>query len=88
MNRHGDSALIRDVLTRLRREIPGVVIRTTFIVGFPGETEEDFRQLAEFMKEQRFDHAGVFTYSREEERLRIISPTRLTSRKRNAGAIF
>lgn len=66
MNRHGDSALIRDVLTRLRREIPGVVIRTTFIVGFPGETEEDFRQLAEFMQQQRFDHAGVFTYSREE----------------------
>ena len=53
-------------LTRLRREIPGVVIRTTFIVGFPGETEEDFRQLSEFMQQQRFDHAGVFTYSREE----------------------
>ena len=66
MNRHGDSALIRDLLAKLRREIPDIVIRTTFIVGFPGETEENFEELAEFMKEQRFEHAGVFPYSREE----------------------
>lgn len=66
MNRHGDSALIRDLLAKLRREIPDIVIRTTFIVGFPGETEADFEELAEFMKEQRFEHAGVFAYSREE----------------------
>lgn len=66
MNRHGDSALIRDLLSKLRREIPDIVIRTTFIVGFPGETEEDFEELAEFMKEQKFEHAGVFAYSREE----------------------
>ncbi|MBE6693216.1 MAG: 30S ribosomal protein S12 methylthiotransferase RimO [Ruminococcaceae bacterium] len=66
MNRHGDSALIRDLLAKLRREIPDIVIRTTFIVGFPGETEADFDELAEFMKEQRFEHAGVFPYSREE----------------------
>ena len=67
MNRHGDNAMIRDVLAKLRREIPGIVIRTTFIVGFPGETEEDFDELAEFIKTARFDHAGVFTYSREED---------------------
>ncbi len=66
MNRHGDSTTIRSVLDRLRREIPGIVIRTTFIVGFPGETGEDFEELCAFVKEQRFDHAGVFTYSREE----------------------
>lgn len=66
MNRHGDSALIREVLAKLRREVPDIVIRTTFIVGFPGETEADFEELANFMKEERFDHAGVFTYSREE----------------------
>jgi ribosomal protein S12 methylthiotransferase len=66
MNRHGDSAMIRDVVAKLRREIPGIVIRTTFMVGFPGETEEDFEQLATFIKETRFDRAGVFTYSREE----------------------
>lgn len=66
MNRHGGSKMIRDVIAKLRREIPGIVIRTTFIVGFPGETEKDFEELAEFMKETEFEHAGVFTYSREE----------------------
>ena len=67
MNRHGDSAMVRDVVAKLRREIPDIVIRTTFIVGFPGETEEDFEELCEFVKEARFEHAGVFTYSREED---------------------
>ena len=66
MNRHGDGAMIREVLKKLRREIPEIVIRTTFIVGFPGETEEDFEELADFIEEARFEHAGVFTYSREE----------------------
>ena len=66
MNRHGRSAEIREVLEKIRREIPDVVIRTTFIVGFPGETEEDFEELCEFVKEQKFARAGVFTYSREE----------------------
>ena len=59
--------MIRQVLAKLRREIPDIVIRTTFIVGFPGETEEDFEELCSFVKEQRFDHAGVFPYSREED---------------------
>ena len=67
MNRHGDRATIEGVLSKLRREIPEIVIRTTFIVGFPGETDEDFEELCKFVKEQRFDHAGVFTYSREED---------------------
>ena len=67
MNRHGDGRMIRQVLAKLRREIPDIVIRTTFIVGFPGETEEDFEELCSFVKEQRFDHAGVFPYSREED---------------------
>lgn len=67
MNRHGDGAMIRDVISKLRREIPDIVIRTTFIVGFPGETEEDFEELCEFVKSARFEHAGVFTYSREED---------------------
>lgn len=66
MNRHGDGKLIREVVSTLRREIPELVIRTTFIVGFPGENDEDFNELAEFIKEARFEHAGVFTYSREE----------------------
>jgi len=66
MNRHVRGAEIREVLSKIRREIPDVVIRTTFIVGFPGETEEDFTELCEFVKEQKFARAGVFTYSREE----------------------
>ncbi|MBQ7822425.1 MAG: 30S ribosomal protein S12 methylthiotransferase RimO [Clostridia bacterium] len=67
MNRHGDSALIRSVFEKLRREIPGIVLRTTAIVGFPGETEEDFTALCEFVKEMKFEHFGAFTYSREED---------------------
>ena len=66
MNRRGRGDTIRSVIAKLRREIPEIVIRTTFIVGFPGETEEDFRELCDFVHETRFDRAGVFTYSREE----------------------
>lgn len=66
MNRHGDSAMIREVLAKLRREVPGIVIRTTFIVGFPGETEADFEALCRFVEEMRFEHMGVFPFSAEE----------------------
>ena len=54
------------LLKKLRERIPDIVIRTTFIVGFPGETEEDFAILKEFIAEQKFENAGVFQYSREE----------------------
>ena len=57
---------IRDLLRRMRAGIPGIGIRTTFIVGFPGETEEDFQELLEFIEEFRFERAGVFQYSKEE----------------------
>ena len=67
MNRHGDSKMIREVLSKLRREIPDIVIRTTFIVGFPGETEEDFEELCAFVDEAKFDRMGAFAYSREED---------------------
>ena len=67
MNRHGDRKMICDVVEKLRREIPDIVIRTTFIVGFPGETEEDFVELCEFVKKYRFERVGAFTYSREED---------------------
>lgn len=65
MNRHGDSACIKDAIARLRT-VPGIVIRTTAIVGFPGETEEDFSELCEFVLDARFERFGAFTYSREE----------------------
>ena len=67
MNRHGDSAMIKSVVQKLRDEIPGITIRTTVIVGFPGETDEDFEKLCEYVKEAKFDRLGAFTYSREED---------------------
>ena len=67
MNRRGNSDLIKSVIKKLRDNIPEISIRTTFIVGFTGENEEDFERLAEFIKEARFEHCGVFTYSREED---------------------
>ncbi len=66
MNRRGDQALIRNVISKVREEIPDVVIRTTFIVGFPGEGEEEFETLAEFVNEIEFDRLGVFTFSPQE----------------------
>ncbi len=54
------------MLERIRERVPGVVVRTTFIVGFPGETEEDFSRLSDFVKAARFENVGVFTYSDEE----------------------
>lgn len=66
MNRRGDQALIRNVISKLRTEIPDAVIRTTFIVGFPGEGEEEFETLAEFVNEIEFDRLGVFTFSPQE----------------------
>ncbi len=66
MNRHGSSALIRENIKKLRDNVPGIVLRTTAMVGFPGESEEDFTELCEFVKEMRFDRFGAFTFSPEE----------------------
>ena len=57
---------IRKIIRKLRREIPGIVIRTSLIAGFPGETEEDHKQLVDFLKEFKLERVGVFTYSKEE----------------------
>ena len=66
MNRHGGSELIRSTVKKLRERVPGIVLRTTAMVGFPGESEEDFVALCEFIKEAKFDRFGAFTYSDEE----------------------
>lgn len=66
MRRAGDSQMIRSLLERLRTAIPNLVIRTTFLVGFPGETDADFQELLDFVEEQEFDRVGVFAYSPEE----------------------
>ncbi len=54
------------ILERIRKHVPGISLRTTFIVGFPGETDEDFRVLCDFVQDQAFDHVGVFTYHQED----------------------
>jgi ribosomal protein S12 methylthiotransferase len=66
MKRERSADALRRILERVRAAIPGVALRTSFIVGFPGETEAAFASLVEFVREQRFDRVGVFTYSHEE----------------------
>lgn len=66
MNRYDTREEVETLLAKLRKRIPGIVIRTTFIVGFPGETDADFEKLKEFVEQQRFENAGVFAYSQEE----------------------
>lgn len=66
MNRRGDRKSLTALMNKMRERIPGLILRTTFITGFPGETEEDFTELAEFVKEVRFDRMGCFPYSQEE----------------------
>ena len=66
MNRKSTGESIRNLITKLRKEIPDVVIRSTLMVGFPGETEEDFEELYEFVKWAKLDKLGCFTYSKEE----------------------
>lgn len=66
MNRRGDRASLTALIQKIREKVPGVILRTTLITGFPGETEGDFTELAEFVKEIGFDKLGCFTYSQEE----------------------
>ena len=66
MNRQSDGKSIRNLIKKLRKEIPDVIIRTTVMVGFPGETKEDFEELYNFLKEAKFDKLGCFTYSKED----------------------
>ena len=66
MNRRGTSEKIKEVIKKIKIKIPSMTLRTTFITGFPGETEEQFTELCEFIKETRFDRLGCFAYSQEE----------------------
>lgn len=67
MNRHDTKEIIYDRIKRIRELVPNAVLRTTCIVGFPGETEEQFEELIDGIKELKFDRLGAFTYSREED---------------------
>ncbi len=77
MNRHGDGALIRETVARIRHAVPDMVIRTTAIVGFPGETEEEFQELCAFIKEAKFTHFGAFPYSAEEDTPAALLPDQI-----------
>ena len=66
MRRHVSKSETYDLIEKFRREVPGIHLRTTLMVGFPGETEEDFEELKEFVQKARFDRMGAFAYSEEE----------------------
>ena len=66
MYRRGDKEFLLNLFNKIREKVPNAVLRTTIMVGFPGETEEDVERLLEFIKEVKFDHLGAFTYSQEE----------------------
>ncbi len=66
MNRRGDKAFLVSLFKKIRQRVPHCLLRTTLIVGYPGETEDDIDELIDFMKEVRFDHLGCFTYSPED----------------------
>jgi ribosomal protein S12 methylthiotransferase len=87
MKRGGNRESLERLIKRVRDRVPGIAIRTTFITGFPGETEEDFRELLTFIKDVEFDRVGVFTYSDEEGTPAYALPNKVdpkTAEKRRA----
>ena len=66
MNRRGDKEFLLNLFNKIKKKVPNAILRTTLIVGFPGETDEDFNELKDFVKKVKFNHLGAFTYSREE----------------------
>jgi ribosomal protein S12 methylthiotransferase len=84
MRRERSGAAVRRLLERVRRRVPGVALRTSFIVGFPGETDEAFANLRDFVREERFDRVGVFTYSREENTAAYGMPDQVPERVKRA----
>ena len=77
MNRHGGKELIIDAIRRLRASVPDITLRTTAMVGFPGESEKDFVELCEFVKQTRFDRFGAFTFSPEEDTEAALMPDQI-----------
>jgi ribosomal protein S12 methylthiotransferase len=87
MKRGGNRRSLERLIERVRERVPGIAVRTTFITGFPGETEDDFEELLSFVKSVKFDRVGVFTYSDEEGTPAFGLPEkiapRLATRRRN-----
>ncbi len=84
MRRERSGASLRKLLDRIRTRIPGVTLRTSFIVGFPGEDDAAFERLLEFVREEEFDRVGVFTYSREENTPACTMPGQVPERVKRA----
>ena len=80
MNRRSDERMIRELVAKIREEIPDITLRTSLITGFPGETEEDFKKLLHFVEETQFDRLGVFCYSREEGTPAAAMPDQISER--------
>jgi len=80
MNRRSSESQIRDLIGKLRSEIPDIALRTSLIVGFPGETDEDFKKLCHFVETTQFDRLGVFCYSKEEGTPAAEMPDQVTER--------
>ena len=78
MNRRGDEHYLRNLFKKIRDKVPHAILRTTIIVGFAGETEEDFNTLCDFVKEIKFDHLGAFTYSPEEGTAGALMPNQVS----------
>lgn len=86
MNRTGDRKSLTELIEKLRREIPGLTLRTTFITGFPGETEEQFTELAEFANDIKFERLGCFAYSKEEDTPAADFPNQVDDREKEHRA--
>ncbi len=86
MNRTGDHGSLTALVEKLRARIPGLILRTTLIAGFPGETEEQFTELAEFANEIKFDRLGCFAYSREEDTPAAEFPNQVDDREKEHRA--
>jgi ribosomal protein S12 methylthiotransferase len=82
MHRRGDSKLIRHIIRKAREVVPDIALRTSLITGFPGETPRRFEHLLSFIREIRFDHLGVFTYSREEGTEAAALPSRISEKEK------
>lgn len=77
MDRKVDEGEVKNLVRKLRKNIPGIILRTTLIVGFPGETEQQFEKLKDFVREMEFDRLGVFTYSQEEGTVAALMPNQI-----------
>ncbi len=82
MHRRGDKKFLIDLFSKIRNRVPNAILRTTLLVGFPGETDEDIDNLCEFMNLIKFDHLGAFTYSKEEGTLAYNYPNQIDEKEK------